>query len=52
MDLTADFTAPGSITITNDWANTFLFESSAPVTRQAIPVSIEIKIFLRHFIWS
>jgi hypothetical protein len=44
MDLTADFTAPGSIAITNDWANTFLFESSAP--KQLIAATLPNKPLL------
>jgi hypothetical protein len=44
MDLTADFTAPGSITINNDWANTFLFESSAP--KQLIAATLSNKPLL------
>ncbi len=39
MDLTANFTAPGSLTVTNDWANTFLFESLAPTQLSAAVLS-------------
>jgi len=44
MDLTADFTAPGSIAITSDWANTFLFESIAP--KQLIAATLPNKPLL------
>ncbi|OYU32179.1 MAG: hypothetical protein CFE39_04300 [Comamonadaceae bacterium PBBC2] len=39
IDLTANFSSPRSIAITNDWANSFLFESLAPAQLTAATLS-------------
>lgn len=39
IDLTANFSSPRSITITNDWANSFLFESSVSTQLTAATLS-------------